>query len=64
VPDLNLATLEGIWMGEANLSEIERPTVHGGGYAPVEPVPAALIVEILCRGAAAHPPLHPSGRRP
>jgi hypothetical protein len=48
--DLNLATLEGIWMGEANLSEIERPTVHGGGYAPVEPVPAALIVEISASG--------------
>lgn len=44
--DLDLATLEGTWTGEAFLSEVERPSFHGGGYAPVERLPLAIILDI------------------
>jgi hypothetical protein len=44
--DLDPATLTGTWTGEAFLTEVERPSFHGGGYAPVETLSLSLILEV------------------
>jgi len=44
--DLELATMKGTWTGEATLTEIERPSFHGGGYAPAASLPVSLILEV------------------
>jgi hypothetical protein len=50
--ELEVPTIDGIWVGEALLSEVERPSFHGGGYAPAPPVSLALILEVPAAGKA------------
>jgi len=42
---------QGIWIGEAVLAEVERPSFHGGGLAPASRLPVSLIFEIPIAGS-------------
>jgi hypothetical protein len=48
--DLELVTLKGRWTGEAFLTEVERPSFHGGGFAPAASLPVSLILEVPAAG--------------
>lgn len=41
---------QGIWIGEATLTEVQRPGFAGGGYAPAPALPFALLLEITANG--------------
>jgi hypothetical protein len=49
--ELEVPTLEGYWIGEALLTEVERSSFHGTGYAPAPLVSLALLLEIPATGA-------------
>lgn len=44
--ELSVPNLRGTWMGEVSLSEVDRPSSGGGGFAPAPVVPVSLILEI------------------
>jgi hypothetical protein len=44
--ELNAPTLQGVWIGEASISEVEKMSLYGPGYAPVASVSMSLILEI------------------
>ncbi len=48
--ELEVPTLRGIWTGEARLTEVERPSFHGGGYTPAPTLAVALIFEVPSAG--------------
>ena len=50
--ELEVPGLKGIWIGNASITEVERPSFYGGGFAPAPPVSAALILEIPSTGPA------------
>jgi hypothetical protein len=50
--ELDIPGLKGIWIGDASISEVERPSFHGGGFAPATPVTMSLILEIPTAGPA------------
>jgi hypothetical protein len=44
--ELEAPTLQGLWMGEASLSEVERMSAYGGGFAPAPALPISMLLEI------------------
>ncbi len=50
--ELEVPGLKGTWLGEATITEVERPSFHGGGYAPAPAVSVSLILEIPSAGPA------------
>jgi hypothetical protein len=49
--DLEVPALRGIWVGEARLEEVQRPSFHGGGFAPAPPMTFSLILEVPATGS-------------
>ena len=50
--DLDVRSLRGFWTGEARLSEVERPSFYGGGFAPAAEMPVSLLLEVPTAGQA------------
>ena len=50
--DLDVRSLRGFWTGEARLSEVERPSFYGGGFAPATEMTISLILDVPTAGAA------------
>jgi hypothetical protein len=44
--ELESATLKGLWIGEATLSEVEQSSRFGGGFAPAPSAPISLLLEV------------------
>jgi hypothetical protein len=51
--ELDVPGLRGLWLGEASITEVERPSFHGGGFAPAPPVSVSLILEVPTSGPPA-----------
>jgi hypothetical protein len=49
--ELEVPAVRGLWIGEVQLSEVERPSFHGGGYAPAAKLPLSVILEIPSSGS-------------
>ena len=41
---------QGIWIGDATLGEVERASIHGGGFAPAPGLTASLILDMPASG--------------
>jgi hypothetical protein len=54
--ELESPTLRGTWIGEAILTEVERMSLYGAGFAPAPNLAVSLILEIPATG---RPRLHP-----
>jgi hypothetical protein len=48
--DLEVPGLRGVWRGEANIAEVERPSFLGGGFAPAPTLSMALLLEFPPQG--------------
>jgi hypothetical protein len=48
--ELSAPTLQGVWIGEATISEVEKMSLYGPGYAPSPALPVSLILEIPATG--------------
>jgi len=44
--ELEAPTLQGIWIGEAAINEVERMSAYGTGYSPAPSLPLSLILEV------------------
>ena len=49
---LALPTVEGVWVGEALLGEVESAAAHGAEFAPTDTFPLSLILEVSEDGVA------------
>jgi hypothetical protein len=50
--ELDVPNLKGVWIGDASITEVERPSFHGGGFAPAPEMGISLILEIPSAGPA------------
>lgn len=50
--ELDVPSLQGTWIGDATITEVERPSFHGGGFAPAPELEVALILEVPVAGPA------------
>jgi hypothetical protein len=44
--ELDVPGLQGTWLGEASIREVERPTFNGGGFAPAPEMRISLILDV------------------
>jgi hypothetical protein len=54
--ELSSPTIQGVWTGEALISQVEKMSLYGPGYAPSPPLAISIILEIPATG---HPRLLP-----
>lgn len=50
--ELDVPSLQGTWIGEATITEVERPSFFGGGFGPAPELQIALILDIPTVGPA------------
>jgi hypothetical protein len=48
--ELDVPSLQGMWIGDATITEVERPSFHGGGFGPAPELQIALILDIPSAG--------------
>jgi hypothetical protein len=48
--ELDVPSLQGTWIGEATISEVERPSFHGGGFGPAPALEISLILDVPTAG--------------
>ncbi len=50
--ELDVPSIQGTWIGDATITEVERPSFYGGGFAPAPQLAIALILQVPTAGPA------------